>query len=85
MGVGSQLKPTPLNLGHTLKTPEARLAPAGAPLLTTASPLTAASPFAFLSPRGLSDSAQGQVPNLAITAGSALRVWLWSPPLPHNP
>ena len=46
--------------------------PAGAPALA------AASPFIFMSPRGLSDSAQGQGPRPAITAGSALRGWLCS-------
>lgn len=46
--------------------------PAGAPLLATTSP------FTFTSPRGLRDSAQGQGPNPAITAGCALRGWLWS-------
>ncbi|MEJ1289257.1 hypothetical protein NN561_020299 [Cricetulus griseus] len=46
--------------------------PAGVPLLATTSP------FTFTSPRGLRDSTQGQGPNPAITAGSALRGWLWS-------
>lgn len=65
-------QPPALRLGHTLKMRSGRLAlgPARGPLLA------AASPFTFLSPRGHSDSVQGQRPSPATAAGSALRVWL---------
>lgn len=87
-------------LSHTLKTPVARLLLGQARGRCRRPAARYRLAFHLLVPEGISDSAQGRGPNLAIPAGSALQGWLWSSlayppsrllrelqlcPAPHNP